>query len=213
MKIFQWTHFVYILVLLFFSFVFVSPAQAAVDSDLDSVPDDVEKALGTDAANPDTDGDGYKDGQEIYSGYNPLVAGNDRSVKRWVEIDLSTQRFYYFMNGVKIGELLTSTGRPSAPTPVGEYKIARKIPVKTYRTVTGGSYPNAKWNLLFEPKRGLYIHTAYWHNDFGIQPRSGGCINLTLKDASRMYKFLDVGDKVKVYGKTPKGRLKLKTKK
>ena len=188
----------------------VNKKMTEVDADTDGLNDGLEVALGTDLANPDSDSDGYKDGAEVYSGFNPLQGGGDRNVLRHVEVDLSTQKFYYYMNGVKLGAMLTSTGRPNVPTPNGTFKILRKIAVKTYRTVTGGSYPNAKWNMLFEPKVGLYLHGAYWHNDFGIRPRSGGCVNLTEKDAGQMYQFLDVGDKIKIYGKTPSKALTTK---
>jgi len=191
-------------------FLFCFPAQAAVDSDADGLSDDIETKLGTDPNNSDTDGDTYLDSVEVKNGFSPFAGNRSRAIKRSVEIDLSKQKFYYLVNGVRIGTMLTSTGRPSAPSPVGTFKILRKVPVKTYYTITGGSYPNTKWNL--EYKRGFYIHTAYWHNDFGIRPRSGGCINLTLADATKMYKFLDIGDSVKIYGKTPTGKLKLTSK-
>ncbi|MFA7654253.1 MAG: L,D-transpeptidase family protein [Candidatus Magasanikbacteria bacterium] len=187
----------------------VNKKMMEVDTDNDGLNDYLEISLGTGINNPDSDSDGYKDGVEVYSGFNPLKGGSNRSITRHVEVDLSTQKFYYFMNGIKLGEMLTSTGRPAVPTPNGEFKVLRKVLVKTYRTVTGGSYPNTKWNMLFESKTGLYLHGAYWHNDFGIRPRSGGCINLAYKDAEQMYQFLDVGDKIKVYGKTPNGTVKI----
>jgi len=46
-----------------------------VDSDQDGLPDEKEPMYGTDPGNPDTDGDGYLDGEEIKNGYNPLGAG------------------------------------------------------------------------------------------------------------------------------------------
>ena len=47
-----------------------------VDSDADALVDSAEKALGTDPTNPDTDGDGYRDGIEAHfpNTLNPLVA-------------------------------------------------------------------------------------------------------------------------------------------
>ena len=48
------------------------------DSDNDGLKDWEEELYGTDPNNPDTDGDGYLDGQEVNSGHNPLVkAPND----------------------------------------------------------------------------------------------------------------------------------------
>lgn len=62
------------------SFAFYSLAQENTtsdknifeDSDQDGLSDDEERAYGTDANNKDTDGDGYTDGVEVKSGYDPL---------------------------------------------------------------------------------------------------------------------------------------------
>jgi len=45
------------------------------DFDKDGLPDEIEKLYGTDPHNPDSDGDGYKDGEEIKNGYNPVGPG------------------------------------------------------------------------------------------------------------------------------------------
>ena len=177
-----------------------STVPANTDLDRDGLKDSIEVALGTDIYNADSDGDGYLDGEEVIHGYNPLGKVGDRKVARRIEVDLSKQQLHYFFNNVKIGSYYVSTGRLSAKTPTGNFKILRKVPVKHYLGINV-SYPNTKWNLEF--KRGYYIHSAYWHNDFGVKPRSGGCINLTLPDAEQMYQYLDAGDKVVVYGKTP----------
>lgn len=46
------------------------------DTDSDGLTDKLEHALKTDSKNPDTDGDGFKDGEEVKQGYNPL--GSDK---------------------------------------------------------------------------------------------------------------------------------------
>lgn len=46
------------------------------DSDNDGLTDDMEKFYGTDKNNSDTDGDGHKDGEEVNSGYDPLLPGD-----------------------------------------------------------------------------------------------------------------------------------------
>lgn len=47
-----------------------------LDSDNDGLPDDMETALGTDAAKSDSDDDGYSDKQELLGNFNPLGTGN-----------------------------------------------------------------------------------------------------------------------------------------
>lgn len=44
-----------------------------LDSDQDGLPDYIEKILGTDENNSDTDDDSYSDFEEIKNGYNPLT--------------------------------------------------------------------------------------------------------------------------------------------
>jgi len=44
------------------------------DYDQDGLTNGEEKAFGTDPRNPDTDGDGYGDGAEVSSGYNPTIS-------------------------------------------------------------------------------------------------------------------------------------------
>jgi uncharacterized protein YpmB len=47
-----------------------------LDSDMDGLNDNMEEVYGTDKNNPDTDGDGYKDGEEVKNGYDPTIPGN-----------------------------------------------------------------------------------------------------------------------------------------
>ncbi|MCX6781907.1 MAG: L,D-transpeptidase family protein [Candidatus Magasanikbacteria bacterium] len=177
-----------------------------VDTDKDGLNDGLEIALRADLNNPDTDYDGYLDGEEVLSGYNPFAGPNDRDVSRSVQVNRSTQTMDYFLNGVKIGTIPVSTGLRGMETPLGEFSILRKVPVVHYRG-PGYDLPNTKWNLEF--KRSYYLHGAYWHKQFGIKPMSHGCVNIAYKDAEKLYKFLDVGDKVKVVGETPKGKVKI----
>ena len=53
-----------------------------LDSDQDGLPDYIEKVLGTDLNNSDTDGDSYSDFEEIKNGYNPI--GDEKyTEKEW----------------------------------------------------------------------------------------------------------------------------------
>ncbi len=172
-----------------------------VDTDHDGLNDDLEIKLGTDLTNPDTDGDGHNDGQEVSYGYNPLRGNDDHSMPRRVEVDQTKQQMYYFLNNVQIGTIPVSTGLPKTPTPNGTYKIITKKLYVDYFGVNY-SYPNTKWNLLFnQGQLGYYLHGAFWHNEFGIEPMSHGCVNIAYNNAEKIYNFLDVGDSVKVYGK------------
>ena len=50
-----------------------SGARRKIDSDRDTLADEDEQQLGTNARKRDTDGDGYSDGTEVEKGYDPLV--------------------------------------------------------------------------------------------------------------------------------------------
>ncbi len=201
------------LILLFVSLVSITTpwcvvsAQEISDFDGDGLADEVEMALGTNPLAPDTDLDGFIDGVEVQNGYNPFVGGRDRSLARAVKVDLSTQQLSYYLNNVKIASLPVSSGLLSTLTPTGEFRILRKVATKRY-TGANYDYPNTKWNLEF--KRGYYLHGAYWHTQFGKRPMSHGCVNLSTADAGILYKFLDVGDKVVISGKTPRVSLVFK---
>jgi len=172
------------------------------DNDRDWLVNWVEEKIGTDPNKPDTDGDGYNDGVEVVTGYDPTIAGMARETNKRAEVDLTNQRMNFYFKDIKIGTILVSTGRAPLLTPKGEFRILRKRPVINYAG-SDYSYPNTKWNLEF--KSGYYIHGAYWHNMFGKKSMSHGCVNVAYKDMQTFYNFMDVGTAVRVFGDTPAG--------
>lgn len=56
--------------------------SAEVDSDNDGLSDAMEALYKTDPSNPDTDGDGYKDGDEVANGYDPLIKSPNDKIDR-----------------------------------------------------------------------------------------------------------------------------------
>lgn len=168
-----------------------------VDSDEDGLWDDWEIALKTDYLNPDTDGDGYKDGQEVLFGYDPKMAGGGKLEKR-IEVNIQSQKLAYFLGSVKLDEFLISSGLPRTPTPKGTFIVLEKRPLVHYKG-PGYDYPKTKWNLVFKRGRGYnyYIHGAYWHNKFGAV-QSAGCVNVPYEYSymGRLYDWAEVGTKV-----------------
>jgi len=55
--------------------VFCEDYSQYSDADADGISDDEENFWGTDQNNPDTDGDGYLDGEEVENGYDPNGEG------------------------------------------------------------------------------------------------------------------------------------------
>ena len=140
-------------IILFFLF-FILPVQAVeIDADSDGLPDSWEEILKTDPKNPDTDGDGYKDGVEVANGFDPL-SPNPIKKEKLIKVSLNEQKLRYFFDGKQLEETLVSTGlSPKNFTPKGEFLVLRKRPVVWYKGVLNGkkyNYPNTKWNLEFK---------------------------------------------------------------
>lgn len=171
------------------------------DFDKDGLNDWLEIWFRSDLNKSDTDGDGKTDFDEVMSANSPTDPKNTKKFARWIEVDRTSQRLNYYVDKVKILNLPTSTGNPHSPTPAGNFTVQKKIENKRYVGV-GYDLPNVMWNLQFKP--GYYIHTAYWHNDFGKRTHSHGCVNLLEKDAALLYTYVDVGVPVKIIGETPK---------
>jgi len=58
--------------------------SAEIDSDHDGLSDAMELLYKTDPNNPDTDGDGYMDGDEVANGYDPLIKSPNDKINRSV---------------------------------------------------------------------------------------------------------------------------------
>jgi hypothetical protein len=179
----------------------ITPVRAAapLDSDNDGLPDNLELLFKTDSHNPDSDGDGFKDGAEVDWGYNPLSSSTVKLSQR-IEVDLKKQRLYYFVGGIKWKEFIVSTGKASTPTPKGEFTIQGKNK-KAWSRSAGLWMPY--WMAL---GGGVGIHELpIWPNGYREgenhlgTPVSHGCIRLGIKDAPYLYNRIASGVKVKIY--------------
>jgi lipoprotein-anchoring transpeptidase ErfK/SrfK len=114
---------------------------------------------------------------------------------KWIDLDLSEQRLTAHQGDTAIFSALVSTGLPRTPTPIGEFKIYRKV---RSQVMSGPGYylPNVQWVSYFY--KGNAIHGTYWHNNFG-QPMSHGCVNLRNADAEWIYNWAPLGTRVSVH--------------
>lgn len=167
------------------------------DMDGDRLSDYFEYVFGTDPFNADTDGDGYSDFVEIDNAYDPL---NPEPVKLSVrvEINLGIQTMSFFVDGHHWREFPISTGKPSMPTRVGEYKVVNKI--KKAWSKTYGLYMPF-WLGLDRGNIGIH-ELPIWPNGYregshhlGV-PVSHGCIRLGIGAAEYVYNHLEVGDTI-----------------
>lgn len=168
-----------------------------VDTDGDGASDGWELAQVTSIMNPDTDGDGFKDGEEMMDGYSPRDARPLRLAKV-IRVDAASHHLTYYLGDRPLESFAISAGKPSTPTPRGEFAVMQKLPVVRY-VGAGYDYPNTKWNMLFTRKNGhgYYVHGAYWHSKWG-RGVSGGCVNVPYERMERLYAWAEVGTKVVV---------------
>lgn len=170
------------------------------DTDADGLNDWLEYVFGTNANESDTDGDGYSDFAEVMNAYSPTINSPEAVLPRKLLVDLTEQQISYIVDGQVVKRFPVSTGKLLTPTPTGQFAVQRKITVARYRAADY-DLPNVKWNMQFLPK--YFIHTAYWHNQFGIRPMSHGCVNMKEADAKFLYDYIPVGVPVEIIGKTP----------
>ncbi len=116
-------------------------------------------------------------------------------------IDKSEQRLTAYEYGVPAFTFLVSTAKQGYYTPVGQTTVRAKLLYHDYKWVFGigdpRNYfvPNVKWNLRIYDH--IYIHWAYWHNNFG-NPMSHGCINMNAENSERIYEWSEVGTPVNI---------------
>lgn len=171
-----------------------------MDSDADGLRDDVEYKIGTQLTQADSDNDGFSDGIEIRNGFDPLRTDPMAKVDKKLVVDRTVQQMTVYIGSVPVYLFPVSTGVRGAETPKGSFSIFQKIPVMRY-VGPGYDLPGVKWNLHF--KKNYFIHTAYWHDNFGQQPMSHGCINMREKDARVVYDLFGIGSQLEVIGDTP----------
>ncbi len=167
------------------------------DMDKDGLSDYWELKFKTDPLNPDTDGDGYSDGEEIDWGYDPLSA-SPKKLPEEIGIDLAKQTLTYYVAHEAWKEFPVSSGKASMPTPQGSFHILNKV--------------KKAWSKAY----GLWM--PYWlgldHGEFGIHelpvwpsgyregenhlgtPVSHGCIRLGIGSAQYIYDRVATGTEV-----------------
>lgn len=113
---------------------------------------------------------------------------------QYILVDVGEQILVAYEYGVEVNRFLISSGTYSYPTPLGKTSVTAKLPVHDYGG-PGYYLPNVLWNMRFRTH--YYIHSAYWHNNFGHR-MSHGCINMSIPDAAWMYAWTNVGTAVEI---------------
>lgn len=109
----------------------------------------------------------------------------------WLDVNLDEQTLVAYRGEAAVFATLVSTGKARYETPTGEFRIGRKVAMRTMNSRAGAreSYAVDKvpWTAYF--KDSYALHTAYWHDGFG-RVRSHGCVNLSPADAKRLYGWM-----------------------
>lgn len=171
------------------------------DADNDGLSDRMELNFHTNLVNPDTDGDGYQDGEEVANSYDPLNSESGAKLTKKIEIDVGPeQKLYYFLNDVRMGEFKISSGKPSSSTPKGNFKIDGKA-LKAWSNY-GLWMPY--WMSLQHGYFGIHElpvwpdGTKEGENHLGT-PVSHGCVRLGVGPAEFLYSWAPIGTAVKIY--------------
>jgi hypothetical protein len=124
-----------------------------------------------------------------------IAKGRTDIGKTYVEVDLTEQHLYLFVDGAVIMDTDIVTGDESRgwSTPSGIYQIYSK---QTNRYLSGPGYK--VWVSYWMPyKGGIGFHDASYRNEFGgnIYQTNGshGCVNMPVNKAALLYRHAFVG--------------------
>ncbi len=110
----------------------------------------------------------------------------------WVDIEVSQQTLTLYRGEDPIFATLISSGTGRDPTPLGLYRMESKLALTDMRSKPGDDdayhVEAVPWAMYFDGR--FALHGAYWHNRFGNRV-SHGCVNLSPKDAKRVFDALD----------------------
>jgi len=99
-----------------------------------------------------------------------LLSPSMGSEARWIDVDLTKQSLTAYEGTVPVHTTLVSTGLPTTPTPVGQFRIWIKL---RYDDMAGPGYyiEDVPYVMYFHGGYGL--HGVTWHGSFG-HPMSHG---------------------------------------
>lgn len=119
---------------------------------------------------------------------SPQIEVGDKKIV----IDLQSQTLAAYERGEPVLVTKISSGlngnTPRGHFPIYARQIARYMQPKAEYINQSWDHPGVPWVLYFEPEKGLALHGAFWHNEFG-SPASSGCVNLRERDARFLWRW------------------------
>jgi len=119
---------------------------------------------------------------------------------KWIEADVATQTLTAWTDATALSSSPASTGKHDFRTPTGVYTITEKYPIRHLTGRARGEFwdiPGVPWIMIFR-EGGYYIHSAYWHDDFGTAV-SHGCVRLRNEDIETLFQMVSIGTPVFIY--------------
>ncbi len=122
----------------------------------------------------------------------------------YLNIDISDQTFTYYDNGYELARLITSTGKPSTPTRLGQFKAISKY------TMAYGAGDGQTWGMPnfvgFYTSGNLEngIHSLPYINGVKEGSRSlgtavsHGCVRLADDASDKFFSWIQIGDRIDV---------------
>ena len=113
--------------------------------------------------------------------------------ERWIDVDIDAEILVAYEGTLPVYATLVSSGGKDTPTETGVYRMWVKESEADMKGLNGEdpySVATVPWTEFFSPEKGLALHTAYWHDQFGTR-RSHGCVNLAPRDARWLYFWSD----------------------
>jgi lipoprotein-anchoring transpeptidase ErfK/SrfK len=125
----------------------------------------------------------------------PAEVSATSATEHWIDVDLSAQVLVAYAGTQPVFATLVSTGRIEGATPVGVHRIWVKLRVSDMQNLADENDANDRDRFSIEDvpyvqyfDRGVALHGAFWHHDFG-RVHSHGCVNLAPKDAAWLFAF------------------------
>lgn len=116
----------------------------------------------------------------------PILAGQIT-----IDVDLAQQVLSVWREEEPVFATLISSGKPGDSTPVGLYRIETKWAYSKMESLASAEDPYyvdaVPWAMYFDGRYAL--HAAYWHDLFGHR-LSHGCVNLSPRDAKRVFDLI-----------------------
>jgi hypothetical protein len=133
----------------------------------------------------------------------PFHAVTPASFDKLIVADTTVKKMWLFQNGHQVKSYLVSAGKPTTPTPIGEFHVYAKFASQDMRGLNtdGTRYfqPHVYWVNYFSA--GNAIHGVYWHplSWFGAINSSHGCIGIPDDEAEWVYNWTPIGTTVVVH--------------